>query len=127
MGVPEGREAVKQRSSLEKKFALFWRIVEEPQLEEEHRFDVTRRWRFDFAHLASKTAVEVEGGVWSGGRHTRGTGYTKDCQKYNAAALEGWAIFRLTGDMVTIPDPARIASFMARRQTHLGSTGGIVR
>ena len=40
----------------------------------EHRFDAVRGWRFDFAFPATKWALEVEGGTWSGGRHTRGKG-----------------------------------------------------
>lgn len=117
---------MKKRSSLENKFTLFWRVVGGPPLTEEHRFHSERRWRFDFAHLPSRTAVEVEGGVWSGGRHTRGTGYTHDCQKYNAAALEGWAVFRLTGSQISIPDLARIAAFMALRESELRRKGGSV-
>lgn len=43
-------------------------------------------------------AVELEGGVWSGGRHTRGRGFIEDCDKYNAATGLGWAIFRFTSE-----------------------------
>lgn len=45
-------------------------------------------------------AVEVEGGVYSGGRHTRGAGFTKDCEKYNEAILFGWRVLRFTGEQV---------------------------
>lgn len=61
----------------------------------EHRFFPERKWRFDIAWLPEKLAVEVEGGVWTGGRHTRGSGFVKDCEKYNAAALEGWRVLRV--------------------------------
>ncbi len=64
--------------------------------EREVQFAKPRRWRFDIAYPAHKVAVEVEGGVWSGGRHTRGKGFTGDCEKYNAAILAGWRVLRFT-------------------------------
>lgn len=66
----------------------------------EYRFHPTRKWRFDFCWPEEKIAVEVEGGTWSGGRHTTGAGFKKDCEKYNHAALLGYRVFRFTGDMV---------------------------
>jgi len=68
--------------------------------EREYYFHPSRKWRFDFAWPALMIAVEVEGGVWSGGRHTRGKGFVEDCIKYNEAALLGWTVFRCTTDMV---------------------------
>ena len=59
-----------------------------------------RRWRFDFAWPLKKVALEVEGGTHSGGRHTRGSGFEKDCEKYNEATLQGWRVIRVTGAMV---------------------------
>lgn len=61
----------------------------------EHRFCPGRKWAFDLAWLPERLAVEVEGGVWTGGRHTRGSGFVKDCEKYNAAALMGWKVLRI--------------------------------
>lgn len=61
---------------------------------EEHRFHATRKWRFDFAWPDQKVALEVEGGVFSGGRHVRGVGFKKDCEKYNAAVVDGWRVLR---------------------------------
>jgi very-short-patch-repair endonuclease len=50
----------------------------------------------DFAWPEQKVAVEIEGGVFSGGRHTRGAGFVADCDKYNALAAAGWRLFRFT-------------------------------
>ena len=71
-----------------------------PEPVREHRFYPGRKWQFDFAWVEQKLAVEVEGGEWVRGRHTRGAGYTRDCEKYNAAVLEGWRVLRFTGGMV---------------------------
>jgi len=60
----------------------------------EYKFSPTRRWRFDFCHPVLKIAVEVEGGVWVKGRHTRGKGFLGDMEKYNAAVLLGWRVLR---------------------------------
>jgi len=65
-----------------------------------HRFHETRRWRLDFAWPDRQLAVEVDGGTHSYGRHVRGSGYAKDCEKLNAAALNGYRVLRFTGKMV---------------------------
>lgn len=69
----------------------------EPQ--REFRF-CERMWRFDFAWPAQKLALEVEGGIWTSGRHTRGSGYANDLAKYNRAAMLGWRVLRFTTQMV---------------------------
>lgn len=66
----------------------------------QYRFHPKRKWRLDFAWPDRKVAMEVDGGTWSGGRHTRGAGYEKDCEKLNEAALMGWTVLRVTADMV---------------------------
>ncbi len=55
-----------------------------------------RQWRFDFAWPELKIAVEMEGGVFTEGRHTRGIGFSNDAEKYNVAVLQGWQILRYT-------------------------------
>lgn len=66
----------------------------------EHKFHPVRGWRFDFAFTGPMIAVELEGGTWAKGRHTRGAGYAEDCIKYAEAALLGWRVYRFTGDQV---------------------------
>lgn len=87
-------------SKAEEQLALQIRAVKLPEPVREHRFHKVRRWRFDFAYPAHMLAIEVEGGVWSGGRHTRGAGFTSDCEKYNTALMEGWRVYRCTPQMV---------------------------
>ena len=88
------------QSQLEATFALQLRTSGLPEPQREHRFHPKRRWRFDFAWPDVMLAVEVEGGTWSKGRHTRGRGFAADCEKYNEAAMLGWKVLRFTGDMV---------------------------
>lgn len=64
----------------------------------EHKFHPTRKWRFDYAIPRHKIAIEVEGGVWTGGRHTSPKGFLNDMEKYNTATVMGWRVLR------TIPD-----------------------
>lgn len=59
-----------------------------------------RKFRFDFAWPTHKLAVEIEGGIWRGGRHSTGTGFTNDCIKYNLATKEGWRVLRYSTEMV---------------------------
>ena len=97
-GSPVAKTAKKPSgpSKLEAAFTSIWKALNGPYLVAEYKFHPTRKWRFDFADLATMTAIEIEGGIFSGGRHTRGAGYAKDCEKYNAAVHLGWRVFRIT-------------------------------
>lgn len=64
----------------------------------EFLFHPTRRWRFDYAIIEHRIAIEVEGGVYTRGRHVRPMGFLGDMEKYNSATLLGWRIFRVTPD-----------------------------
>ena len=66
------------------------------EMVKEYRFHPTRKWRFDYAIPSHLIALEVEGGVWTGGRHIRASGFLGDMEKYNNAALLGWRVFRTT-------------------------------
>lgn len=83
-------------SDLEETLAMYMRAVGIPEPLREYRFDPKRRWRADFAWPELMLLVEVEGGQWTNGRHTRGAGFEADCEKYNEAALFGWRVLRVT-------------------------------
>jgi very-short-patch-repair endonuclease len=68
--------------------------------EQEYKFHPKRKWRADFHIMGKKILVEVEGGVWSGGRHTRGKGYIGDMEKYNAAVVMGYQVLRFSTEQV---------------------------
>jgi hypothetical protein len=58
----------------------------------EVRFHPTRKWRFDVAWIEAKVAVEIHGGAFVSGRHTRGAGFREDCVKLATAAALGWRV-----------------------------------
>lgn len=62
----------------------------------EYRFHDTRKFRLDFAWPEQRVGLEVDGGVWVGGAHGRGTGIVRDQEKTNLAAGLGWRILRVT-------------------------------
>ena len=90
-----------KQSNLERAFVTEWRRWGRhlPDPVAEHRFDDTRR-RFDFAWPGCRVAIELQGGTWIGGAHTRGTGYNRDCHKLNDAQLAGWILLWFTTDML---------------------------
>lgn len=105
-------------SQLEKSLAFHIRAHKLPAPEQEYRFaamatggtgeGVRKRlkaarlkdWRFDFAWPDLMLAVEVEGGAWVGGRHTRGKGFIEDLKKYQEAQRMGWTIYRTAGELI---------------------------
>lgn len=62
----------------------------------EYKFHPTRKWRFDYAIVDLKIAIEIDGGVWINGRHNRASGYIKDMEKFNEAAKMGWIVLKIT-------------------------------
>jgi very-short-patch-repair endonuclease len=102
--------SVRTLSRLERKFELLWRTVDGPALQPEFRFHPTRKWRADYAHLESRTLIELEGGVWVGGRHNRAAGFVADAEKYLEAALGGWRVVRLVSSQLTLETVGRVAA-----------------
>ena len=85
----------------------------------EYRFyQPYRQWRFDFALMEHKIAIEVEGGIWVKGGHTRGKHFEEDCVKYNTATMLGWKVLRFSTGQVTKGEAVR---FLTRIKT-LGLT-----
>ncbi|MFU8927539.1 hypothetical protein [Acinetobacter puyangensis] len=64
------------------------------EYEQEYKFHPQRKWRADFKIEGYPILIEVEGGTYSNGRHSRGTGFAKDCGKYNAAAKLGYFVIK---------------------------------
>jgi hypothetical protein len=106
-------------SRLERKFLHFWQLLGGPALAREHRFHAERKWRADFAHLASRTLIEIEGGIYvaGGGRHNRGAGFIADAEKYLEATLAAWRVIRLTHAQITAPTIGQIIAFVRANES----------
>lgn len=68
--------------------------------EAQYRFVPGRQLRFDRAWPAQMVAVEVQGGIWTGGAHGRGSGIQRDCVKLATAAALGWRVLPVTSNMI---------------------------
>lgn len=101
-GAPPPLPPTAHDNPLAARFLHIWRLLGGPALYPEFRFHPTRRWRFDFAHELSRVAIELNGGVWSHGRHTRGKGYLADREKINAATALGWRVFELGTGQINV-------------------------
>lgn len=89
------------QSKYEAEFDLQLRAVKISDYVPELRFHPPRKFRFDFAFPHIMFAVEIEGVTWDIGRHQRKAGYEKDLEKYTIAMLDGWTVYRCSGQAVT--------------------------
>lgn len=89
-------------ASVKPKDNIFWTLKDmKIPFVQEHRFDDKRQFRFDYAIVDRKIAIEYEGiyNVKEGSgksRHTTVTGYSRDVEKYNLAVVKGWKVLRYT-------------------------------
>ena len=93
--VREKRQAA-SKQSVRDVFTVICKTDLKVECVKEFKFHPVRKWRFDYAIPEHKIALEVEGGVWTGGRHTSPKGFLGDIEKYNTATLMGWRVFRTT-------------------------------
>ena len=73
--------------------AAYCRSLGVPEPEGEWYFHDDREWRLDLAWPMQKVALEIDGGLWSNGAHSRGSGIKGDHEKRNAATAQGWRLF----------------------------------
>jgi hypothetical protein len=78
----------------------FQRVVESLgyKVVPEYQFIKERKFRADWFVIAGKkkVLVEYEGIVSYKSRHTTVKGYTRDCEKYNLAQVNGYVTLRYT-------------------------------
>lgn len=56
----------------------------------EYRFAPPRRWRADLYLPAADLLVDVQGGIYVNGKHSRGAAQEKDYEKANTAQIMGF-------------------------------------
>lgn len=123
-------------SDLEDRLALQMRAAKLPEPVREYRFAAHATggtgpgcrqrlkaakladWRFDFAWPDQKFAVEVEGGAFVGGRHTRGAGFEADLKKYSAAMRHGWTVYRCSGSLIKSGEALEMIQLMLDRSAN---------
>lgn len=111
------------QSGYERNLQFQMRAVCLPEPVPQFRFHPKRRWTLDFAWPVYWFFVEVEGGIFirGGGRHNRGQGFERDCEKYNEAALAGWRGLRVTTGQVKAGTALRLI------ERALGPSGAFLR
>lgn len=95
-------------SALEDALVFQLQALGAPEPVREYRFDKVRRWRFDLAWPDRMLAVEVQGGVWSRGKHGRGSGVAKDYEKLNTAQIMGWKVLQFETSSVKSGEAAEL-------------------
>lgn len=90
-------------SQQEQKFLKLWEsLYPFIALEQQYKFSKARKFKSDFAHIPSKTLIEIQGGTWSNSKmgHNSGSGIDRDYDKLAQAQMEGWAMFLLSSTML---------------------------
>ena len=107
-----------------KQYPVFFRLISDnlsiPEPVEEFKFHPVRKWRLDLCWPDQKLALEIEGGVFTNGRHVRPTGFIKDLEKYNALSILGYSLLRFTPQQMK-----NCESYDFLREWFKNNTGGI--
>jgi hypothetical protein len=116
---PRVSETPRRMSQPQAELLFQCRVAKLPRPKVEWRFHPKRLWRFDLAFTAPvyqgsilgfrdiRLAVEIDGGGFVNGRHSRGKGIEGDCEKYAEAMLLGWRVLRVTPAQVKSGDALR--------------------
>lgn len=75
-----------------------WLTLNKIAFVKEYKFCKERKWKIDYYLPDLNAAIEVEGGVWSGGRHINPKGFLNDLDKYNAITMAQIQLLRIDTD-----------------------------
>jgi hypothetical protein len=111
----------KNKSELE--FLLAWqmKVLKMPTPIREFIPIPGRKLRFDFGFPDWRLLVEVQGAVWTKGKHGRGSGIIQDQDKLNLATLNGFFCLQFSVNHV---EDGRAVKVIAQALKTLPKTGG---
>lgn len=89
------------KSELEREMGWQIRVTGLPAPVEQFRAIPGRQFTWDYAWPDRKLLLEVQGGVWNGGKHGRGSGILRDQEKLNLATIHGWRILQVSENHIT--------------------------
>lgn len=102
-----------EQSELEEVFRYYVGLLSElPPPVAQFKAIPGRKFRFDFAWPEKRLLVEIQGGIWTNGGHSRGAGMKRDHEKANMAAALGYRVMYFNSDFANNPD-AHIALVVA--------------
>lgn len=69
-----------------------------PEPDHEFKFDAKRKWRIDYfwGNSGKPVAMEVQGAIFTGGRHVRGAALVREHEKLNHMAIAGIRVLFVT-------------------------------
>lgn len=96
-------------SDLEEAFAFQLSAIGLDGFVREYRAIPERRFRFDFAFVPERVLIEIQGGTWNRGAHSRGAGLARDYEKLNLATANGWRVLQFDTNMIKSGEAIRMA------------------
>jgi very-short-patch-repair endonuclease len=104
------------RESFARQFETVWQRCNGPALRKEFKFCEVRDWRNDYLHEPTRIIIELDGGVFNGGRHVRPQGFIEDCVKLNMATMHGYGVIRIPTGFATDNYLSQIIAFLQNAQ-----------
>ena len=94
---PKAKKAPPRKEAKQLTQMKIWLKAAGINFESEYQFAKPRKFRADIAIPELMTIAEFDGIFSQKSRHTTVTGFSKDCEKTNLAAVLGWKVLRYTG------------------------------